>query len=413
MRWKWIGLRDKGAHPAKQRIPDRLAQVWLEARAGRIDDPVLKLRFLRQESVRAPGFVRILKHVGAVVLAAGIIVTMPFSMLMRATGLFNDGAQQPPPPARVVADTAAPLQRVWLVDQKKEFETYSNGLRIEIRGAQTLGERLYKRFRRSRLERGAQASVGLTAGVDFSDESQPAGIVFHTTESDLAPFSEDYNRQLRRRAQGTLDYVRQKQAYHYLIDRFGRVNRVVEESSPANHAGSSAWADSRFVYIGLNSSFLAIAFEGQTLPEGPPVEGRPKANTAVTAAQLHSARILTDLLRFKYQIPAENCVTHAQVSVNPDNFGIGAHTDWGVNFPYDHMGLPDNYRIPPPAMTLFGFSYDSTYLSVSEARLWAGLLVGQEQVRKDASEQQVPLARYRTLLRKQYQIVSKLTEEQK
>ncbi|MBI4904752.1 MAG: N-acetylmuramoyl-L-alanine amidase [Acidobacteria bacterium] len=391
-------------------MPDRVASVWLEARAGRIHDPVAKLRYLRSESGRRHGIPRMAKHIAAVVLALGVVMMMPLSMMMRAKGLLSDSRYEVPLPVRLVpADSGAPLQKVWQVDRKDEYETYSNGLRIETRGVQVLEERTYMRFHRAKLENAAAETIAV--GTHYTEETAPAGIVFHTTESDLAPFSEDYNRQLRRMAQGTLDYVRQKKAYHYLIDRFGRVYRVVEEASAANHAGWSAWADSQYAYVGLNSSFLAVSFEGQTLPEGTPVDGKAKENTAVTAAQLHSARILTDMLRYKYRIRAENCVTHAQVSVNPDNFGIGAHTDWGASFPFDRMGLPDNYQIPPPAMTLFGFSYDSTYLSVSEARLWQGLLLGQEQVRQAASARQMSVARYRARLQKQYQALSKLTEE--
>ena len=40
------------------------------------------------------------------------------------------------------------------------------------------------------------------------------------------------------------------------------------------------------------------------------------------------------MLRAKYRIPESNCVTHAQVSVNPDNMLVGYHTDWSGNFPF-------------------------------------------------------------------------------
>jgi len=42
--------------------------------------------------------------------------------------------------------------------------------------------------------------------------------------------------------------------------------------------------------------------------------------------------MLTDMLRKRYGIPAGNCVTHAQVSVNPSNLLIGYHIDWASSF---------------------------------------------------------------------------------
>ena len=76
----------------------------------------------------------------------------------------------------------------------------------------------------------------------------------------------------------------------------------------ANHAGHSVWADSQWLYLELNSSFLGVAFEASMREDQP-----------VNQAQIHAAKALTEMLRSKYNLPAENCVTHAQVSVNPDN----------------------------------------------------------------------------------------------
>ena len=59
---------------------------------------------------------------------------------------------------------------------------------------------------------------------------------------------------------------------------------------------------------------------------------------------MHAARILTEMLRGKYHIPASNCVTHAQVSVNPDNMLVGYHTDWAGNFPFLDIGLKRQLR---------------------------------------------------------------------
>jgi len=64
------------------------------------------------------------------------------------------------------------------------------------------------------------------------------GIVFHTTESLQIPFEAQRNRALKRIGESLLQYVGRRCAYHYLIDRFGRVFRVVAEQDAANHAGT-------------------------------------------------------------------------------------------------------------------------------------------------------------------------------
>jgi N-acetylmuramoyl-L-alanine amidase len=225
-------------------------------------------------------------------------------------------------------------------------------------------------------------------------QTRPAGIVFHTTESDLVPFDPSQNANLKRLAHDIVTYVRRHKAYHYLVDRFGRVHRVVEESSIANHAGHSIWGDADHLYVNLNNSFFGVAFEAQTRPQD--------GTETINQAQMHAGRVLTDMLRSKYGIAAEDCITHSQVSVNPDNFRIGAHTDWATRFPYAEMGLPDNYAIPVPSITGFGFSYDNSFVNASEARLWKGLLIAQEELRQAAKAQGVTLISYRAALHRRY-----------
>jgi len=53
--------------------------------------------------------------------------------------------------------------------------------------------------------------------------------------------------------------------------------------------------------------------------------------------------MLTRMLRSRYSIAAENCVTHAQVSVNPSNMQLSYHVDWAAAFSFAALGLPDNY----------------------------------------------------------------------
>ena len=271
---------------------------------------------------------------------------------------------------------------VWLVDQSNQSEIYSNGLRVENLLAVSNQPRTY-----SLLSRGALDDLG---PVRF----QPAGIVFHTTESDQLPFEASKNRTIKRIGRELLLYIRNRRAYHFVIDRFGQVHRIVVESDTANHAGNSVWADSRWSYVDLNISFLGVAFEARTQADQPPINH----------AQIHAARVLTEMLRSKYNILPENCVTHAQVSVNPDNKKLGWHTDWGINFPFKEIGLPDNYEEPNPGLYLFGFGYDAVYMKSTCPALWKGLVLAEERVREAAAERGFSVADYTKSLQKKYRI---------
>lgn len=357
----------------------------LEWKAGRITDPAEKLRYLRR-TIGTAEAVRpwVAKGAGAVALVAllGYI-----SVTLRGSA---SKVKEPDFPGVVSASAGmAAVPRVWLVDQKDDYEVYSNGLRIETKGAAKHSPRLYLPLDRKHPEtwngNGAPATAWLR---------QPVGIVFHTTESDLVPYSPEQNANLKRLSQDIVAYVRRNKSYHYLVDRFGRVHRIVEEDSIANHAGNSVWGDRQSIYVNLNSSFLGVSFEAQTRPHD--------GGEVLSQAQMHAGRVLTDMLRYKYGLDPEKCVTHAQVSVNPDNFRIGAHTDWAVRFPFGEMGLPDNYSLPVASMTAFGFNYDNSFVTASEARLWKGLLIAQEEVRQAAGAQGATLPSYRAALHRKY-----------
>lgn len=196
-----------------------------------------------------------------------------------------------------------------------------------------------------------------------------------------------------------LEVIRQKRAYHYVIDRFGRVFAVVGEPDAANHAGYSIWADAEGTYINLNDSFMGVAFEGQT--------GEAKQ---ITPAQIRAAKVLTEMLRSRYGIAAANCVTHAQVSVNPRNMLMGEHTDWAANFPFEALGLPDNYAIPPASFFIYGFDYDAAFLRATQGR-WAGLTLAREQLERQAAAENLAVPRYRALLQHRYKDLAAALKE--
>ena len=116
---------------------------------------------------------------------------------------------------------------VWLVENGAGFEQYSNGLRIDttLRGAGDAAPLPRLRAR--------------TAAAGGGPRPSPVGILFHTSESDVWPLEAAFNENLRDSSQRLLRYVSRNRLYHYLIDRFGRVYRVVGEDSKANHAGHS------------------------------------------------------------------------------------------------------------------------------------------------------------------------------
>jgi len=364
------------------RVPILEPPAWVEWRAGSIADPVERLRFLRREmrAQKAPRQSRRPWHLASLIAGLILIVLAP---LPTGTAETRVVARRPEGPS-----VAVTLPRVWLVEKSGALELYSNGLRIDLTFA--VSNRPRNRFPIFPLA-GGREPIG--------ESGVPVGIVYHTTESNLAPFEEEENRLLRRYGRNLMEGVRQERSYHYVIDRFGRVFRVVEEADAANHAGTSVWADGRGAYVNLNDSFLGVSFEGQT-----------GAVEDVTPAQVAAGKVLTEMLRSRYGIAAENCVTHAQVSVNPQNMRIGSHTDWAGRFPFAGVGLPDNYSIPLASMYVFGFQYDSLFLRVT-GRRWRGLDLAELEVARKAAAEGLETVRYRAMLQHRYKEIASVLKE--
>ncbi|MGA2716569.1 MAG: peptidoglycan recognition family protein, partial [Bryobacteraceae bacterium] len=269
---------------------------------------------------------------------------------------------------------------VWLVEKTAESETYSNGLRIDNHFLVDTHSRSFLAF---------PADGGRPVR-----RAEPAGIVFHTTESTQAPFEASENRVLKRIGESLLEYVRRQQAYNFVLDRFGRVYRVVPEDEAANHSGNSAWADENWFYINLNESFLGISFEAAS----PSAE----QNTGISPAQVRSAAMLIEMLRHRYRIPASNYVTHAQVSVNPSNMQVGLHLDWASGFPFEAIGLGDNYAAPLPALWAYGFDYDSNFARRAATRMHAGIEDAERILIRRAAAAGLQPTEYKTRLRQRY-----------
>lgn len=269
------------------------------------------------------------------------------------------------------------------MEKASDFETYSNGLRIENQYAVSHRPRAYVAYTYDNPE-----------GTRGEKRTDPAGIVYHTTESLQAPFESSQNNRLKRVGESLIDYVRRRRCYNFLIDRFGRVFRIVNESDAADHAGHSVWADDRYFYVNLNASFIGISFEAQT--------GAGETSTSVGNAQVRAAGMLTEMLRSRYKISGRNCVTHAQVSVNPSNMQIGYHVDWASSFPFEKLGLPDNYTTPSPAISLFGFAFDASFEQRAGARLAAGAVEADRGLAVRAEAAHLSVAAYRKALHTRY-----------
>ena len=145
---------------------------------------------------------------------------------------------------------------MWLLETKGGVETWSNGLHVETRLTVENRPRDYFVWNRNNPN----------SSITQLPERIPAGIVFHTTESTMEELEEHRTRRLKLLGEALLQFARKEKAYSYMIDRFGRVFRIVRESDAANHAGKSIWADGKWAYINLNDSFLAISFESESRP---------------------------------------------------------------------------------------------------------------------------------------------------
>jgi len=365
----------------------------IEWRAESIRDPLERLRFLRNSvdaGVLAPPVAspkprrsrRKLIH-GSLAAVGVLIVGAFMASPTRSTPVttYNKPFLMPPPAPQPLGTTP---ERVWQVEVTPGYETYSNGLRVE-KSYETGGDvrvpyAVYKR-------RDPQLSSA-------EMHSGPAGIVFHTTESLQIPFEASRNRALKRIGESLLAYVARTCAYHYLIDRFGRVFRVVAEQDAANHAGYSIWADDHWRYLNLNESFLGVSFEART------EEGQTDAH--LSPAQVRSAAMLTELLRGRYRIPAANCVTHLQVSVNPNNMCVGYHTDWASGFPFEQLGLPDNYALALPSVVVFGFVCDPSVREAAGPRLLRAIELADADFARRAEEAGVGVTAYRKTVQREY-----------
>ena len=283
-------------------------------------------------------------------------------------------------------------EKVWLVERKDDYEQYSNSGRILTRYETENHPRGYRV-----IKRGAEKA-------EEAIHHEPVGIIYHSSESDIVPFTADNNRSIQARTRGLLEYVHKNKSYNYVVDRFGQIYRIVRDDQAANHAGNSVWADQQNIYVGLNESFIGVCFES-TSDAGP-------LDEQLTEAQIVGGRALTAILRSKYNLDDANCTTHGLVSVNPDSMVIGFHHDWVRNFPFEWMGLSDKYKVAPASVSEFGFTYDESILAKLGGTMWAGVALAEEEFKRRAeranTKPELLRGQLRNLYREEIEVIRKL-----
>jgi hypothetical protein len=341
-------------------------RTWAECVAGSMSDPVKRLRFLRAVAPLANIWGDSRRSRWGRAAAAGIVAiastTAVLALLHSGADAHQNAAATLVPVEEHAVEAVPAVADVWLVEHTAASDVYSNGLRVDNTFGVANTRRAYLAFP---VEGREPPTI----------RSEPAGIVFHGTESQQIPFEAGHNERLKKIGESLLDYVRRRRAYHFVIDRFGRVHRIVAEADSADHAGYSAWADSSWLYLNLNQSFFGVALETRT--------ASVDSDSRMTAAQTRSAAMLTEMLRARYRIAASNCVTHAQVSVNPSNLRIGYHVDWASEFPFREIGLPDNYAVPLPSIWRLGFDCDP---ALRRTGLRAGIELAETMLRRQSAK---------------------------
>jgi hypothetical protein len=281
-------------------------------------------------------------------------------------------------------------ERVWQVETKDDYERYSNGGRI------------LKDYETSSYQRTYYVLQPGTYAANDQPQHNPVGIVYHTSESDLVPFTSENNGSIEEHTRGLLQYVKENRSYNYVIDRFGQIYRIVPDDQAANHAGNSVWADQKGIYAGLNESFIGVCFETNSQAGS--------LDEQLTEAQILSGRLLTQILRSRYNIDDANCVTHALVSINPAQMLICYHRDWVRNFPFAAMGLSDKYQVAPASMRDFGFTYDGELLNLLGGQVWPGARLAEEEFRQRSEHMNEKAEQVRRRMRDLY---FELTESQR
>jgi N-acetyl-anhydromuramyl-L-alanine amidase AmpD len=296
----------------------------------------------------------------------------------------SDTVSTQPKPPDPFNDILTRPEKVWLSEKDGEIEKWSNSCRISTRYETGNHPRAYYTIPRGLETNGDQVS------------NKIVGILYHTPENFNPEFNPENNRAIQNSSRGLIEDVRENKKYNYLINRIGEIYRIVRDDQVARHAGDSIWADEKNTYVLLNESFLGVCFESK-------FEGASSLDEILTKAQIISGRLLTEVLRSTYNIDDANCTTHGLVAVDPDTMLIARHHDWVHFFPFELMGLSDKYKIQPPNMADYGFTYNEDLLAKKLGnKLWEGAATAEKEFNRRATKERVSPDVLRSKLRNLY-----------
>jgi len=219
----------------------------------------------------------------------------------------------------------------------------------------------------------------------------------------MYPFIPDNSKAIQQGSLGLIGLVRKDKKYNYLINRVGDIYRIVRDDQAAYHAGNSLWADAKNYYVILNESFIGVCFESK-------FDGATSLDQILTEAQIISGRRLTDVLRARYNIDDANCTTHGLTAVAPKEMLIARHHDWVHFFPFEAMGLSNKYKVQPPSITDYGFTYNDEVLAKKlGGKLWEGAQMAVEEFNRRAARARVSPDVLRLQLRDRYILQARKT----
>jgi hypothetical protein len=278
-------------------------------------------------------------------------------------------------------------EKVWLFGKEGEYEKWSNGCNISMKYETDNHPRAY-----FPIPRGSG-----TDGNQFSERSDKiVGILYHTPENPMFDLTPDNTKRIQNSSRTLIEDVRIHKKYNYLINRIGDIYRIVRDDQAAYHAGDSLWADAKNYYVLLNESFIGVCFESK-------FDGASSLDQILTEAQIISGRRLTEVLRAKYNIDDANCTTHGLVAVAPEEMLIARHHDWVHFFPFEAMGLSNKYKVQPPTITDYGFTYNDEILAKKlGGKLWEGAQMAVEEFNRRAARAHVSPDDLRLKLRDRY-----------
>ncbi len=287
---------------------------------------------------------------------------------------------------------------IWMVEKSDDSEYYSN--RLKINTTQTI-ENIPRGYYLFKKGDGKLLGSGVFT-------NQIKGILYHASESDIFAYRPEMTQSIKEYSRLLIRYLNKKKAYHYFIDRFGKIYRLIPEDQVAFHSGNSIWADDEFIYLDLNHAFIGICFEGKDFEDRKHSDASlqhenqpaivPMERSSINESQLISGKELTDWLRVKYKIQQNNCVPHGLVSVNPYDRLIGHHLDLSHGFPFDFFEISNKYEEPIPAITEFGFTYDNYFVEIFQGKLWSGIAASEKIITMRAKERRMSVIDYRKIL---------------